>query len=160
LTRGRRLFFALVLPLALAGLVLAVLIGLSASAARMQVAGGAPGGHLRPCPGPPNCVGSEDPDAAHRIAPLAFDGDPEAAWRDLLAFLARERGSEVVEEDGGYAHLLARTPWLRFTDDLELRLDRAAHVIHVRSSSRVGRSDLGANARRIEAIRARWRHGG
>jgi uncharacterized protein (DUF1499 family) len=159
-TRGRRLFCALVLPLLLASIALAALIGLSATASRMTVAGGAPQGRLQPCPAAPNCVGSEDPDLEHRIAPLAFEGDPDRAWSDLLAFLAREPRTEIVEQREGYAHLVVRTPLLRFSDDLELRLDRSAGVIHVRSASRVGRSDLGTNARRIESVRARWRQGG
>ena len=44
-------------------------------------------------------------------------------------------------------------PLLRFRDDLELQLDATAGVIHLRSCSRVGRSDLGTNRRRVEAIR-------
>jgi len=33
-------------------------------------------------------------------------------------------------------------------------LDASERVIHLRSASRVGRSDLGANRKRIESIRA------
>jgi uncharacterized protein (DUF1499 family) len=43
---------------------------------------------------------------------------------------------------------------LKFTDDLELAQDEAARVIHVRSASRLGKSDLGVNRKRVEAIRA------
>jgi uncharacterized protein (DUF1499 family) len=40
-----------------------------------------------------------------------------------------------------------------YVDDVEFSLDPAASVIHVRSASRLGESDLGANRKRIEAIR-------
>jgi uncharacterized protein (DUF1499 family) len=41
-----------------------------------------------------------------------------------------------------------------FVDDLELQVDAAAQVIHVRSASRLGRRDFGVNRARIEALRA------
>ena len=41
----------------------------------------------------------------------------------------------------------------RFVDDVEFLLDDATGQIYFRSASRVGRSDLGVNRRRMEAIR-------
>jgi len=43
----------------------------------------------------------------------------------------------------------------RFVDDLELLADIDQAVIHVRSASRVGTWDLGANRRRVESLRHR-----
>jgi uncharacterized protein (DUF1499 family) len=42
-----------------------------------------------------------------------------------------------------------------FVDDVEFLLDDSAKVIHVRSASRLGESDLGVNRKRIETIRAK-----
>jgi uncharacterized protein (DUF1499 family) len=42
-----------------------------------------------------------------------------------------------------------------FVDDVEFLLDDTAKVIHVRSASRLGKSDLGVNRQRIETIRAK-----
>ena len=112
-------------------------------------------GRLQPCPGSPNCVSSDaDPPS---IAALAFEGDADAAWADLIDFLAAEPRAELVTVEPGYVHAVFRTKWLRFADDVEFRLDRAASTVAVRSASRVGYSDLGANAKRVESIRARWR---
>lgn len=119
-----------------------------------HVVGGFAGGRLAPCPSSPNCVCSEDPRAA--IAPLAFPGDPDAAFRGLLEFLGREPRVELVTVGPDYAHAVFRTRLLRFRDDVELRLDRAARLIHVRSASRIGHSDFGANRKRVESLRARW----
>jgi uncharacterized protein (DUF1499 family) len=46
------------------------------------------------------------------------------------------------------------TRWFGFTDDIVVRVTAAANGsrIDVRSASRVGRSDLGVNARRIRAF--------
>jgi uncharacterized protein (DUF1499 family) len=43
-----------------------------------------------------------------------------------------------------------------FVDDVEFFLDEGANVIHVRSASRLGQSDLGVNRKRVETIRAKF----
>jgi uncharacterized protein (DUF1499 family) len=43
-----------------------------------------------------------------------------------------------------------------FVDDVEFYLDETSQVIHVRSASRLGQSDLGVNRQRIEAIRNKF----
>jgi uncharacterized protein (DUF1499 family) len=43
-----------------------------------------------------------------------------------------------------------------FVDDVEFYFDDRKKIIHVKSASRVGYSDLGANRRRIEKIRKRF----
>ena len=52
-----------------------------------------------------------------------------------------------------YVAVEFETRWLRFVDDAEFLLDPAAHVIHVRSKSRLGRKDFGVNRARVEALR-------
>jgi uncharacterized protein (DUF1499 family) len=113
-------------------------------------------GRLAPCPSSPNCVCSEHPDERAALAPLAFPGDPAESFRSLVAFLEREPRVELVTVRPDYVHAVFRTRLLRFRDDVELRLDPTARVIHVRSASRVGHSDFGANRKRVESLRARW----
>jgi len=43
----------------------------------------------------------------------------------------------------------------RFVDDLELLADSDQAVIHVRSASRIGTWDWGANRRRVESLHQR-----
>ena len=45
------------------------------------------------------------------------------------------------------------TALMGYVDDVEFLYDPAAGVTHVRSASRLGYSDLGANRKRIEALR-------
>jgi uncharacterized protein (DUF1499 family) len=113
-------------------------------------------GRLRSCPESPNCVCSETPEAESFVEPFAFAGDGPAALESLIRFLESEPRIDVVSRSPDYAHVVFRTAVLRFRDDVELRLDEAAGVIHVRSASRIGYSDLGVNRDRIESIRARW----
>jgi len=112
---------------------------------------------LRPCPDSPNCVRSEPGSGAATLPPLAFSCDPDRAFASIVSFLEDQPRVELLEVGRSYLHAVCYTPLLRFADDLELRLDREAGVIHVRSASRVGHSDLGANRARVEDLRARWR---
>lgn len=115
-----------------------------------------PGDRLPDCPGSPNCVNSQDTDADHRVEPLDFDGDPALAWAQLRQVVQAMPRTTVVEADDTYMHVEFRSALFRFVDDVQLLLDSEGGVIDVRSASRVGYSDLGANRRRVDALRAAW----
>lgn len=118
---------------------------------------GAKKGRLAPCPRSPNCVTSQgDPaDRAHYIAPIAFKGDPGAAWRALRETVAASERVKIVDEREGYLRTEFATKVIGFVDDVEFLLDAPARAIHVRSASRLGYRDFGVNRARVEALRAR-----
>ena len=60
-----------------------------------------------------------------------------------------ETGGSVITEEAGYLHVVYETPLLRFMYDMEFRLDSNTQRVHVRSASRVGKSDLGTNRERV-----------
>lgn len=76
------------------------------------------------------------------------------AFEQALA-VARKMGWEIVAADpaAGRIEAIATTFWYGFKDDVVVRIneDNEGSVIDVRSKSRVGRGDLGANASRIRA---------
>lgn len=115
---------------------------------------GAKEGILTPCPGSPNCVSSQAADERHRIAPLAFSGDPDAAFARLKRVLSGRSDTTVVDDLPDYLRVELRT--MLFVDDGEFLLDRTNTIIHVRSASRLGYSDLGKNRSRLEAIRSQF----
>lgn len=110
---------------------------------------------LSPCPSSPNCVSTVDSDDTHAIAPIVIEGDPDAAWQTLKQILTEQRGIEIIASGDYYLRAVATTRVLRFKDDVEFLLDRKSGEIGMRSASRVGYSDLGANRRRMEKIRIR-----
>jgi uncharacterized protein (DUF1499 family) len=124
---------------------------------RRPVRAGLVDGRLAPCPPKPNCVCSQDPDAAHRVDPIAFGGSPEEALAAIVALVEADPLAELAGHEGRWVHAVWRSPVMGFRDDVELLVDRDAGVIHVRAAARVGYSDLGANARRVESIRERLR---
>ena len=110
-------------------------------------------GKLRPCPVTPNCVSSESPSPMFSIAPLAFNDSHERAWATLKR-VVREEGGSLHDESKEYLWLTFTVPVFGFVDDVEFRLSATEGVIHVRSASRLGISDLGVNRRRVEQLRA------
>ena len=115
---------------------------------------GAQDGLLVPCPRSPNCVSSQARDERHRIAPLTFADEPDTAWARLRAVLTGRADATLIEEQPGYLRLELRTTL--FVDDAEFLLDPVNRVIHVRSASRLGYSDLGKNRSRMEEIRRQF----
>lgn len=117
-------------------------------------------GKLSRCPQSPNCVTSEHrDDAKHYAAPLAIrPGAQGDAW-NLLRQAVQKSGGVVVADTGGYLAAEYTSAVFGFVDDLEARLDAGTGVIHVRSASRVGKSDFGVNAGRVEAVRGLFNAG-
>jgi uncharacterized protein (DUF1499 family) len=111
-------------------------------------------GMLAPCPASPNCVCSDHPDSAHQVAPIAFTGDPDAAFARLADIVAVEAGARIVTRRADYLHAQFQSRVLGFVDDVEFRLDRQGSTIAIRSASRLGYSDFGVNRDRVERIRA------
>ncbi len=86
------------------------------------------------------------------VAPLTLPAAPAAAFDRALA-TAQEMGWEIVSADQASGHIEATdtTRWFGFKDDIAVRLTPwgTGTRVDVRSVSRVGRSDVGTNARRI-----------
>ncbi|PSB34735.1 DUF1499 domain-containing protein [Chlorogloea sp. CCALA 695] len=121
-------------------------------------------GQLLACPATPNCVNSQSLDAEHKITPLTYTSSAEDAFNTLKTVvqsfkqsaIAPARSQSFAQETGNYIYAEFTIPVVGFVDDVEFLLDKDAQVIHVRSASRLGESDLGVNRKRIETIRAKF----
>ncbi len=113
-------------------------------------------GRLADCPASPNCVSSQAPetDEQHYIEPLAFEGDPATVIDRLRRAIVGMPRTQVLKATDRYLHAEFTSAIFRWVDDVELLVDADAGVVHVRSASRVGYGDLGANRKRVEALRA------
>jgi uncharacterized protein (DUF1499 family) len=114
-------------------------------------------GQLAPCPDSPNCVNSQAPagDTEHASAPLTYSGTAEAARTRLREVIASMPRTKIVADEGDYLRAEFTSLIFRFVDDVEFVFDDAAKTIHFRSASRVGRSDMGVNRKRMEEIRTK-----
>ena len=91
------------------------------------------------------------------IQPLPLKNNSAAdSMKALLAALHSLPDITVVEQKPDYVYAQAQTRWLKFVDDLEFWVNPQLGVIDVRSASRLGREDFGANRQHIEAIRAAY----
>ena len=123
-------------------------------------------GRLKPPAPQPNSVSSQaglwpdHPQREHaRIAPLPLVGTaPDAGPATILRLrqlVESTPGARVVQARPDYLQVTFTTPLMKYTDDAEFWFDPAAGVVQLRSASRLGESDLGANRARIERLRAR-----
>jgi uncharacterized protein (DUF1499 family) len=104
-------------------------------------------------PGP--VVAGQQRAAYPDLAPLRVAAPPERVFERAVA-VARGLGWEIVAAVPAEGRLEATdtTPWFGFKDDVVVRVtpSGAGTRVDVRSVSRVGRSDLGVNARRIRTF--------
>ena len=141
------------------GLALAVWVVfvVKAAASRTTPELGLISGQLRPCPNTPNCVNSEAEDGRSHIEALVCSGSAQVAWAHLRNVVLG-LGGKILREGPDYYRVVFTTPIMRYRDDVEMHLVAAKSLIHIRSASRVGHTDLGANRKRVERIRAEFEH--
>lgn len=135
---------------------LARLFRLPVRAPAPPIAPGPRDGALAPCPPTRNCVSSQASDPVHAIEPLPDLGGREATLARVREVLRGTGLARVVSEADGYLRAEFTSRVFRFVDDVEFLWSDQERVLHVRSASRVGRGDLGANRRRLERIRAHF----
>ncbi|EWH03386.1 hypothetical protein Q427_03695 [Halomonas sp. BC04] len=98
------------------------------------------------------------------IAPLELSMPLSEAF-DAAVAEVKAAGWELTAVDNGIIEAVATTTWFGFKDDVVIRLRESEDGVRVdmRSASRIGRSDIGANAARIRdyltALEARSRGG-
>jgi uncharacterized protein (DUF1499 family) len=144
-------FIELCLKLAL---ILFVISGCSGK--RPDEIGIGPSG-LRGCPKRPNCVSSEAKDEQHAIESFRLKGDPNVSWPLIQDEIASIPGWVIVTATDNYIHVECKSRIFRFVDDLELYFNSSNGIISIRSASRTGYSDFGANRRRVEFLRSKLR---
>ena len=111
---------------------------------------GVKNGQLAACPGSPNCVSSQSDLTQSKIAPL-----PLVAIAKLKEVVNSLERTTIIEESDTYLYVEFKSKLMGYVDDVEFYRDPAQNVVHVRSASRLGQSDLGVNRQRVEEIRAK-----
>lgn len=108
---------------------------------------------LKPCPNKPNCVSSqEDSSKNSYVAPFKLSIPTNQAIQRIKKEILTIERTQLVNETFNGLHITFKSRIFGFIDDVDLLLIN--DTVHVRSASRVGYSDLGANRKRVEKIRA------
>lgn len=97
-------------------------------------------------------IAEQQREAYPDIGPVTLDEPADQAFQRALE-AADDMGWELVESDpeAGRIEATATTFWFGFKDDVVIRLTPAngGTTVDVRSVSRIGRGDMGTNARRV-----------
>jgi uncharacterized protein (DUF1499 family) len=150
--------FSIITPL----IVLIFILGRFYYLGQLSKEGQAPGlvaGRLAPCPETPNCVSSDATGAAQAIAPLVFDPETitaAAAWEKVQEAVKSLPGARIIKVTPTYLNAECTSGTFGFVDYLELLLNLERAEISLRSGSRVGNSDFGANRKRVELLREKF----
>ncbi len=107
---------------------------------------------LKPCPQSPNCVSTQSTQEKKLRDPIPFTGTVTEARQRLIRVVGDMSRTTLVADRGNYLHYTFKTWPIPFTDDVEFLIDEDAKLIHYRSASRVGKSDLGVNSRRMAKV--------
>lgn len=91
------------------------------------------------------------------IQPQRFNQPPEKVFDTALA-VSQATGWEIRESkrEQGIIEAVATTRLFKFKDDVTITItsEGSVTVVNVRSKSRIGKGDMGTNARRIRAFQA------
>lgn len=100
------------------------------------------------CPKKPNCVSSfQESSDEHYTAPLEIDN------LDMAKIDEHFKSCAIKSETDNYRHYTCESNLFKFVDDVEIL--RHDGKLWFRSASRVGYSDMGANLKRINALKTK-----
>ncbi|MYL30677.1 MULTISPECIES: DUF1499 domain-containing protein [Halobacillus] len=109
-------------------------------------------GQLAACPSSPNCVSTQTDQQDKKMDPLPFSEDLETSKQVIKEVLHQMERTTVETETENYIHSIVKSKWMKFKDDVEFYFDEDQQVIHFRSASRTGYSDMGVNRKRMNGI--------
>lgn len=102
---------------------------------------------LLPCGDKPNCVSTTHTDEKHNIEPIKTN----LSFEQIINELTSKAGLKIIRQEANYAHFTYSSSIMGYVDDIEIM--KKENELLIRSASRVGYSDLGANRERVEKIR-------
>jgi uncharacterized protein (DUF1499 family) len=133
------------------------LFGLSMSAKSPAFPAASGGNRFAACPDSPNCVSTQQANRDQLMQSLDWQGPPSEAVDAVRQIVAKNFDrAKLIDEQENYLRFEFTSLIFRFVDDVEFLVDEQATSIHFRSASRVGRSDLGANRRRMDRFVKAW----
>ncbi|SDU10413.1 DUF1499 domain-containing protein [Halopseudomonas salegens] len=109
-------------------------------------------GQLTPLSSKPNGVSSQTSDADKKVEPWPFIDDQSSSMQAIMAAVQSYGEADVVTQEPNYLRVVFVTPRMRFRDDAEFYLDADTKLVHFRSASRAGHSDMGLNRKRHQAL--------
>ena len=108
------------------------------------------------CPKTPNCLCSEHGTEEKAFtSPLQVDTNSHTVMDDVQSIVL-EMGGEVISSGPLYLAVTFSSRVFGLVDDFEIRWVPESGLLHIRSASRTGYSDLGVNRKRVKEFKARY----
>lgn len=101
----------------------------------------------------PNGIASQTIYDKKRVDALPMKSSSDATIAALISASQQTGKVKVSSQTEIYLHLVFTTKLMRFKDDVEFLIDIENNLVQVRSESRTGKSDLGANLKRFKKLR-------
>ena len=113
---------------------------------------------LKPCPESPNCVSTQTQQKSKQMDPIPFKLDPKEVIKVIKGVVENLPNTHLEKESLNYLHYTFKSRIFGFIDDVEFLIDAEQKLIHFRSASRTGYSDMGVNKKRMTEIKKAIKH--
>jgi uncharacterized protein (DUF1499 family) len=115
---------------------------------------GVENGQLAPVSSKPNNVSTQAEDEAKKVTPLPMKASIAATMEAIKQAVNQYGGATIQSESETYLYVIFTTSLMKYHDDVEFWIDEVNGVVHFRSASRAGYSDMGLNRKRYDALAA------
>lgn len=114
-------------------------------------------GNLSEIPDSPNAVSTQTKDIDKKVEPMIFKGNLKESFEKILKAVKEYDGDyEIIKSEKNYLYIVFTTKIMKFKDDAEFYFDENEKIIHFRSKSRSGYSDMGLNKKRYKEIKLNY----
>lgn len=113
---------------------------------------GAENGTLSSVPRSPNAVSSQSDDPEKKVNPFPYKNSTVETKQAVLNVLEKYGKIKIITNNKNYIHAVSKSGVMRYKDDLEFYFDEKLQVVHFRSASRIGYSDMGLNRKRYNIL--------
>ncbi|KIL48776.1 hypothetical protein KP77_19870 [Jeotgalibacillus alimentarius] len=110
-------------------------------------------GKLLPLKDKPNNVSTQTDHDDKRMEPFPYRGSKEESKKRIKSILESMNNIVIKNENDQMVYAIATSSFFKFKDDIDFLFSDEEQVIHYRSASRVGYSDMGVNKKRMNTIR-------
>jgi len=117
---------------------------------------GVTNGSLARLPITPNAISSQTSDIRKKVDPFPFKQNLAESKDSLKIILQAFEGLDIMYESKNYIHAVSTSTKMHFHDDIEFFFDERSKVVHFRSASRIGYSDMNVNRKRYERLREEY----
>lgn len=151
--KGKKMNLLVLIAIGFLVVILGMIVAMMLQNAMVPEGLGVKDGRLAPMPSSPNAVSSQSEDLAYKVEPLKMK-DTIQRTKDAFIEACDIYGNyEIISEDDHYMHLVFTTSTMGYKDDVEIYIDETTGLVHYRSASRVGYSDMGLNRERYNALK-------